>query len=255
MRSWIHLFLLVLPWGSALLQAQNHEAAKGKDALFLDVHLGYGGPLGLLADRYGRHQAVGLGFSYEPARYHFPIGFKWTYMFGNDVREDVLAPYRTSDLGQIIGEDGFQTDVVLRERMFLVQVFTGGIFPVGSQKHAKHGIRWSLGLGFLQHRIRIQDDSRAAGQIDDVFRAGHDRLSNGFSLASFAGYEYRSYSGRINFYAGFEPVIGFTESRRSYNYDIMNSELGIARRDLLLQFKLGWYIPYFLGNYGEEIEY
>lgn len=251
----LRIVLLFTMCCASRVWSQNHEAAKGKSALFLDINLGYGWPQGLLAERFGNNQSVGLGLSYEPARYHFPIGFKWTYMFGNEVREDVLAPYRTSDLNQIIGEDGFQTDVVLRERMFVLQAYTGGIFPLGSQKHAKHGIRWSLGCGFLQHRIRIQDDSRAAGQIDDVFRAGHDRLTNGFALTSFAGYEYRSFSGRINFYAGFEPVIGFTESRRSYNYDVMRSDLGVARRDVLLQFKLGWHIPYFLGNYGEEIEY
>lgn len=235
--------------------AQSNHAAKGNDAIFLEINLGYGSAVGGLQDRFGPHQSVGLGLSYEPARYHFPIGFKWSYLFGTSVKEDILLPYRTSDLGQLIGEDGFQTDVQLRQRAFNLHLFTGGIFPIGTQKNAKHGLKWSLGIGFLQHRIRIQDDSRSASQINKAFSEGHDRLTNGVSLTGFLGYEFRSHSGKINFYTGIEPIWGFTQSRRSYNYDTMISEKGIGRDDVYLQFKIGWYLPFFLGNYGDKFDY
>lgn len=249
----IAYFIFLMGGFTIPILSQQEVNPQSKSGLFLDLHLGYGTPLGALADRYGNHQAVGLGLSFEPARYHFPIGMKWTYMFGRNVEEDVLAPYRTQDLGQIIGEDGVQTDVQLRERAFHIQLFTGGIFPIGSQKNAKHGIKWLLGVGFLQHRIRIQDDSRSAVQLNKVFASGHDRLCNGYAINSFLGYEYRS--RRINFYAGLEPVWAFTESRRSYHYDLMVSDLGVRRNDFMLQFKFGWYLPFYLGDYGENISY
>ncbi|MBK9272070.1 MAG: hypothetical protein IPM48_10785 [Saprospiraceae bacterium] len=245
------VFLLIL----LNVHSQNSKVAQNNEGIFVDIHLGYGSALAQLSDRYGPNQCVGLGLSYEPPQYHFPIGIKWTYLFGTRVYEDVLKPYRTSDLGQIIGEDGFQTDVRLRQRAFNIQIFTGGIFSLGSQSMAKHGLKWSLGLGFLQHRIRIQDDSRSASQINLAFRQGHDRLTNGLSVTGFIGYEFRSHSGRINFYTGFEPILGFTQSRRSYNYDTMQSESGISRKDIYLQFKFGWYLPFFIGDYGEKFNY
>ncbi|MEO6189365.1 MAG: hypothetical protein ABIO44_02390 [Saprospiraceae bacterium] len=119
----------------------------------------------------------------------------------------------------------------------------------------KHGLKLSLGLGFLEHKIRIQDDSRSAIQFFGTFGLGLDRLTNGFCTSGFVGYEFKSNNGKINFYSGFESILGFTQNRRAWNYDTAISEAGINRKDLLLQFKIGWYLPFFFERHSETIEY
>jgi hypothetical protein len=236
--------------------AQSQDLAYDKKGIFIDLNLGAGLPIGQLKERFGFHQIIGGGLSYEPPQgKSMSLGVKYSFGFGNTVHEDVLGPYRTTDLGQIIGEDGLLNNVQLKERAMWVHVYTGRIWTMGRQDVATHGLSWKLGVGFLQHRIRIQDDARSATQLNTDFRKGLDRLTNGFSILGFLGYEFRSHSGRVNFYTGFEPILGFTEIRRSFNYDLQNSTLGFGRKDLVLNFKFGWYLPFFIKDDSALIEY
>ena len=84
---------------------------------------------------------------------------------------------------------------------------------------------------------------------------GLDRLCNGVAISPFVGYEFLSRKGWLSFYSGFEPIFAFTQNRRSLNYDTNTSELGIARKDILLNFKLGIYLPFYLNHDYEKIEY
>lgn len=45
------------------------------------------------------------------------------------------------------------------------------------------------------------------------------------------------------------------KNQRKLNYDTNKSEYGINRNDFLINFKMGIYLPFYLGNTGEEIEY
>lgn len=230
-------------------QVPQPYALKG---IFLDLNIAYGTSFGELSKRFGPHQSFGLGISYQPAK-GLDFGIKYNYFFSKNVREDVLKPYRT-DFGQLIGEDFLLTSVQLRERGFLAFGYCGGIIPFGSQHKNRQGVRWMFGPGFIQHRIRIQDDSRSVTQLYSDFGRGLDRLTNGFCIVNFVGYELRSSNGRINVYSGFEAIWGFTSGKREWDYDKAESSLGIKRKDNLIQFKLGWYIPYFIKK-SELIEY
>lgn len=244
-------YLILSLFLTGILHAQK-VASYDLNGIFMDVNLAYGSPFGKLSDRFGPHFSFGVGLSYQPSK-GIDFGAKFQYFFSRNVREDVLAPYRT-DFGQIIGEDFFLTDVVLRERGYFSYIYFGGIIPLASQAKARHGIRWMLGPGFIQHRIRIQDDSRAATQLFSDFGRGLDRLTNGFCAVGFMGYEFKSLNGRINFYTGIETVFGFTQGRRQWNYDTEISELSINRNDNLIQFKFGWYLPFFIKK-PESLEY
>ncbi|NOT37843.1 MAG: hypothetical protein HOP11_10740 [Saprospiraceae bacterium] len=241
------IYLLLVPF---FLQSQeNKYSLKG---IFLDLNLASGTPFGQLAERFGSHLSVGSGLGYQPSK-GLDFGIKFQYFFSRNVKEDVLEPYKTN-FGQLIGEDFLMTDVVLRERGYSIHAFTGGLIPFGSQSKNRQGIRWMIGPGFLQHHIRIQDDARAATQLYSDFGRGLDRLSYGFSAVGFLGYELKSMNGRINFYAGIESVFGFTEGRRQWNYDLAQSDFGKSRNDNFIQFKIGWYLPFFFKN-SDVIEY
>ncbi len=248
MKIKFSLILLIL---IVSLNAQN-VAIYDLNGIFMDMNLAYGAPIGKLSDRFGSHLSIGLGLSYQPAK-GIDFGAKFQYFFSRNVSEDVLAPYRT-DFGQLIGEDFFLTEVALRERGYFSYLYIGGLVPFGSQIKARCGFKWMLGPGFMQHRIRIQDDSRAATQFFSDFGRGLDRLTNGFCGVVFLGYEYKSLKGRINFYTGFESVLGITQAKRQWNYDTESSDIGIKRNDNLIQFKFAWYLPFFLKK-PDSVEY
>ena len=45
-----------------------------------------------------------------------------------------------------------------------------------------------------------------------------------------------------HFYTGFDFTNGFTQNRRSYNYNV-DGPITKPRNDLLMGFKIGWVIP------------
>lgn len=236
-----------------IVLAQEKTPIYDRKGVFLDMNLGIGTPVGQLSDRFGIHQTIGAGLSYETPKM-LDYGFKFQYFYGNKVNEDVLAPYRT-DFGQIIGVDYFLTSLSLRERGFFTQIFIGGLIPFGNQGKCRQGFKWTAGLGYIEHKIRIQDDSRAAPQFSGTVGRGHDRLTTGWCTVGFLGYEYKANNGKINFYTGFESVFGFTKNIREWNYDTDVSEFGISRKDILIQYKIAWYLPFFFKSSPESIEY
>lgn len=250
-RSFIPaLAILVLYNNLCFAQNANTYDRRG---IFAELGFGLGEPIGQLSDRFGFHQSAGLGLGYHPS-HGIEWGFRYQFIFGKDVREDVLAPYRT-DLGQLIGVDNFLTDVLLRERMTAAYAYAGWLWPLGSQQRYRHGLKFNTGAGFMEHHIRIQDDARAAIQFSGDFGRGLDRLANGFCLQCLVGYELKSRNGKVNLYTGVEILYGFTQARRIWNYDTANSDLGIGRQDIILQWKLGWYLPFFIDRHAESLEY
>ncbi len=230
---------------AALLSFSIHAgSAQQREGILLDVSYCYGMPFADLKNRYGFHLAVGVGLRYQPPSFFGQSGIHVSYLFGNTVKEDVIAPFRSRFEGLIIGRDGIMTDVRLKQRGYYGQVFTGGLFPLPSAQ-LNHGIKYQVGLGFLEHKIRIQDDARAAAQFNDQFNKGLDRLTNGWAIVPFLGYEIQHRNRSLAFYFGIEPVLGFTSSKRSYNYDTNRSEYRIQRRDIFINFKAGWYIPFY----------
>ncbi len=225
-----------------------------RPAIMLDIHNLVGQVSGDMAKRYSGHFGIGGGLSYQPIKNHFQFGAKFSYFYGRTVKEDVMAPFRTATDGLLIGEDRFLAEMRLRERGFNAQLYTGGIFPFPERATFRHGIKWQLGVGFLQHKIRMQDEAKALRQFTTDVLKGLDRMCNGYSIVPFLGYEYLSYNGRINFYFGLEPVIGFTGSRRTWNYDTNTTDFGVKRLDMLWNVKVGWYLPFFIER-ADQVDY
>ncbi|MGB4970712.1 MAG: hypothetical protein WBO31_14350 [Saprospiraceae bacterium] len=228
---------------------------QNKPAILLDVTYNLGFPQADLKNRYGNHLGISGGITYQPAKNHFNFGLGFGYYFGSNVKEDVLKIFRTSFEGLLIGEDQYLAEMKLKERAYLAQIYMGGLIPIGSQKIARQSFKWKLGFGFLQHKIRFVDDARAIRQFTTEYLQGVDRLTNGFALIPFLGYEFLSRKGLFSFYTGIEPIIGFTQNQRNYNYDTNESEFGIHRKDILINFKIGIYLPFYLNTDLEKIEY
>ena len=102
---------------------------------------------------------------------------------------------------------------------------------------------FSLGLGFIQHKIRLEYQRNAnIPQLSKDYIKGYDRLSNGAYAVPALGYFYLSNNRRINFFAQAEFILGQTQNRRSYNYD-QNASDSSTRTDGIFALKVGWIIP------------
>ena len=179
-------------------------------------------------------------------------GLKFFYMFGSDVKQDVLSNLRTPE-GFIIGNDRAPAEVFLRERGYFVGLYAGKIFNM-STVHKQSGIKLSAGYGLLQHKIRILDDTRSVAQLTGDYKKGHDRLSNGGAVYPFAGYQHLDANRRNNFLAGVDFIFANTRNRRDYNFDEGRKD-DSSYRDALVGFRVGLILPITTGEQADSISY
>lgn len=239
--------VLVLSYSSLFSQ-------EDRPALRLYLSFEYGGqiPLADMKDRFGANFNLGTQFEVLHIRSRWLAGVKAYYMFGGTVKEDVISSLRTSE-GEIIGNDGGPAIILLRERGLFIGPYIGKLINLDRDK-PDTGLKFQLGLGVLQHQVRIQDDSRTIEQLNGDYRKGYDRLSNGAAGYVFAGYQHLDPNKRINFLVGFDLTFGNTQSRRDYDFNLMRRETE-KRMDALVGFRLGWILPITTGIAPESIYY
>jgi hypothetical protein len=248
------ILLFILLAISPRLIAQNwwdEERSNEGEVLLLNFQFGFHTPGGDLAGRFGGNSSVGGGMDFM-TKSNLLLGFQANLHFGNNVVEDVLATLRDKD-GLIFGDEFGIAKVQLRERGLYLGGHAGKIFRL-SQK-SRSGIRVTGGIGFFQHKIRIQEDPVVfVSQLSSDYKKGYDRLTNGVAFTEFIGYHILSKSRLVNFMAGFEFTQAFTENRRSFNFDTRTKDEG-SRLDLLLGIRIGWSLPFYIGENPDVIQY
>lgn len=197
-------------------------------------------PFGDMADRFGFGGITGGGVMYKTKKnivYEGNFGF----IYGNRVKEDsILKPIMTSQ-DFIIDRTGNPAEVFLFERGFTVTGRVGKIFTfIGPNPNS--GLHVALGMGFMQHKIRIQDNLESVPQLQGDYRKGYDRLTNGWLISQSVGYQHFSNYRLVNYYIGFEFYEAITENRRSFNYDTGEHD-GRTRLDILGTMVVRWYFP------------
>jgi hypothetical protein len=197
-------------------------------------------PGGDLADRFGNNNNVGGTFQWKTKK-NWIFGIDGNFIFGDDVKENTILDRISTSQGFIIGEDGFYADVFLYERGFMFQGKAGKIFPfIGPNPNS--GMMATLGVGLLQHKIRIEDKGNTAPQVSEEYKKGYDRLTNGLSLTEFIGYSNFGNHRLVNFQLGFEFTEAFTKSRRNFDFATMKRD-DKSRFDFLFGIRLAWIIP------------
>lgn len=208
-------------------------------------------PAGDLDESFGLNYNLGVNVQYMTKK-KFLFGANVNYLFRDDVKIDVLANLRTME-GEIIGQDREYAVVSLEQRGVYAGLEIGKILPIFAV-NSNSGIRIVLGGGMLQHKFRLDDKTGDVPQLAGDYIKGYDRLTYGFALSEFIGYQYLSTDKLINFYAGFEFVQGFTQNRRSWDY-LENRRMDEKRLDLLNGFRIGWVLPLYGTDNPEEIFY
>jgi hypothetical protein len=199
-------------------------------------------PEGDLANRFGNNSTVGFSAGIKNKK-NWTFSLEGNFIFGSKIKETSIFSGLTVDGGYIIGSDGLYADIRAYERGYTVFATAGKIFPYRGP-NLNCGIYLQAGIGFLQHKIRIEDKKNSVPAIQNDYLKGYDRLTNGIAAKQFIGYCYLGNKRLINFYGGFEFVEGFTEGKRDFNFSTGLSDSG-KRFDFFMGLKLGWIMPFY----------
>lgn len=197
-------------------------------------------PGGDLNSRFGNSAMFGMGFQLKNENNTY-WGIEGAALTGSDIREDNVLEIITVDSIDIINVEGHLSTVRFWERGAQSQFVLGKILPlIGPNENS--GIFFQGGLGYLYHKIRIEDIGNQSPQINAEMRKGYDKLCMGFSTSQFIGYRHFSNNQKINFYIGLEFIQAFTQDVRQYDY---NGQFAYEdkRLDLLSGLKFGWTLP------------
>ena len=205
-----------------------------------------------LAERFGQNLEIGLGLDYITKNTNFIIGITGNFHFGNNVFENTIRSITNED-GNIVGNDQAAAIVSLKQRGVYGGLLAGKLFNLQGSK-SRSGLRVTLGGGILQHKIRLQDDLETVNLLKGENKKGFDRLTNGFALHQFVGYELFSNNRLLNFMVGVEIYEAFTKSRRSFDVATMSVDTR-ERLDILFGIKVGWILPLYLNFNPDEIYY
>ncbi|MEZ4911881.1 MAG: hypothetical protein R2774_13590 [Saprospiraceae bacterium] len=207
-------------------------------------------PGGDMADRYGST----LGFSWSldyMSSSNWCFSPEFLYFFGENIKEDVLAPYRSSN-GTIPGDDAQIADIFSRERGLWLGLMAGKHFPFTHK--SRSGLKCMIGGGIFQHKIDFNDLRNSVGQVRAGRYVGYDRLTRGFSLKETVSFKYMSGSKKLNLEFALDAVQGFTSEVRAINFDT-GLPTNKGRLDLLVGARIIWNISFFYSKNTQTIYY
>jgi hypothetical protein len=197
-------------------------------------------PGGNLKERFGHNFQLGLSFSRKLSS-NWLFGIEGSFLFGDQVKDRQFLVDLATSQGYLITKEGTYGDVLLYERGYQIMAKAGKIIPVVGP-NPNSGIMITAGAGFLQHKIRIENQGTDIPYLEGEYLKGYDRLTNGWCLSGFAGYANFGNRRRVNFYLGLEYTAGFTQSRRDFDFDTRQKDER-KRTDILFGIRAGWIIP------------
>lgn len=198
-------------------------------------------PAGDVSERFGVNSMIGGTYLYKTDQ-NWIIGIDGRFMFGNDVKnsDKIFDNIETSD-GNIVDMEGIYATYHFYERGFSTLAKTGKIISL-DKPNPNSGILTGLGVGYLQHKIFIDHRDKTAPQITGDYLKGYDELKNGPALNVFAGYIHFDNKRVINFYAGLDATVAFTQFVHPYSFAQMKYNNGTFT-DIFFSLNIGWIFP------------
>lgn len=223
-------------------QDTSTSLEQSKGALLLAVNAATYLPEGDLKDRFGPSSSIGGGLN-NKTKSNWTFGIQANFQFGKKINEDSLLQNLANNLGSVTDQNGQPSELKFAQRGYNLFGHIGKIIPLHA-KNKNAGLWIQGGLGFLQHKIRIDDIKGNTNQLAGDYKSGYDRLTNGLAASQYLGYIFLDKNRMINFHIGFEIIEGFTKNRRKFQFDTMKAELG-NRLDIYWGIKLGWFLPFY----------
>lgn len=236
--------LFLLSCTSLFAQKKDSSAAVIRSGFICQFTYNLNFPTADLAKRYGYFHNVGAGVYFKTGN-NWIWGAEGGYIFGSKIKEPGLYDGFTDADGYAVNRSGAKVEVVSQMRGLNFYAKGGKIIPLGKNKNS--GLMLSLGLGYIEHFIRVSNQSRDIAALEGDLVYGYDRLASGFSMNQFVAYQYLDPRRRVNFFAGIELMQGFTQGRRAINYDtgLPGNE---KRFDGSIAFRFGWLLPIYTGS-------
>lgn len=229
-------------------EAQFRDSFAKSKVIVPYFHYTYANPLGDFGDRYGVTNAVGAGMFFK-TKNNWLLGGEYNTYFGSNIKENVLGNLYGSGDG-IINTEGVYEEVKLYQRGFYAMGFIGKVFPISPNRNS--GIVFKLGAGAMQHKIKMRYDELYLPALAGDNYKGYDRLTNGFAMYQFLGYQLLDPKKRLDFYFGVDMLEGFTQGRREWNWDLMESGKD-KRLDLQFGLKVGIMLAIYKKEKSEEM--
>jgi len=243
--AWMRKFILFLLfcWASLSVNAQVNVKDSLLRAPMIVPNIGLNLPTGDLANRFGPFYSVGANYLHKTKK-NWLFGADAHFLFSSDVKDTSMLKSVTTNDGFIIGSDGTLYDVRYQMRGMQGIARFGKLFPViGPNKNS--GIFTTLGIGFMQHKIRFDYERNAdLPPISKDYIKGYDRLSNGRAISPSFGYVHLSNSRLLNFFISVDYTAAFTKNRRSWNFDQKLADPS-QRFDGHASFRIGWIMPFY----------
>ena len=231
MRSLLALFLSVITLST--FSQENKQSA---------FTFGYGHqfPIGDLAERFGNNSSIGC-FLFSEKKNNLFYAIQGNYLFGGNVKDSMLFNNINTLTGAIIGADRQYANVNLMQRGFDIHLMMG--YALHPDISNLSGFYFSGGIGFLQHQIFIDTKNQNIPQLNEEYKKGYDRLSNGVSTKWEAIYKYYSSNGKFQMYSGVNITLAYTKNRRPYLFDQMQYTSNETNLDKLIGVNFGIIIP------------
>ena len=232
-------FALFIAFLAGSLNAQT-VADTSMNLHMFSFHLSGHLPGGDIAKRYGANMGVGGSYIFKTQN-QWILAADITFISGSNFKEDSIFDELKDEYGDFVNIYGEIGEASFYERGFYTGVRAGRLFPViGPNQNS--GFFATVSAGLLQYKTLIHQDGRDIPSIREEYAKGYDRLTNGFAISEFIGYQYLDSDEPINFYVGLEFHQAWTRNRRDYNFDIMGPEIGL-RHDFLYGIRFGWVFP------------
>ena len=238
--------------GLSSISAQATDKYLFSNKIFnLQFLYNYHVPSGNYANTFGNYSGVGFGGMLKTKK-NWTFSGEGNFLFGNEIRATGILDQLVSSGGFISSTSGNPGNYMVNMRGFSFYLQGGRVFA-WNKKNMNSGILLKGGIGFIQHKIGFNLKENNMPQLDENYAKGYDRLSNGFSVNQFIGYNHQSINRLINFYIGLEFMMAQTVNRRGFNYDEMKFDMG-NKLDQSVSVRFGWMIPIYL-NTKEENEF
>lgn len=232
MQKYFILFFIL-----SCIKATSQE--KISNSQMITFSYSYQLPIGELSNNFGHNSS--LGVSYFLNKNKLLYGVDANFIFGNNLKNDSILHLISTDNGYLINASGELDQVLLSERGFNAHVLFGKSFHF----HKKNltGIYIYGGIGYLQHKIKIESDRTTLPQIDENYIKGYDNLTSGLSSKICLDYMYFDKSTYIKFYMGYEMINALTRNKRAYNFSEMHENQTNLNLDQLFGVRFGIIIP------------
>lgn len=240
----ILIFFIAFLSGIVSSYSQETEKKKGSSIHLIPSNYQFQLPAYDLKERFGYNSQINLGYFYK-FRNGFLIGIDGGFIFGDQVKEDSLFKNISNTNGFVLDKNGNEIQIKLFERGFTGFIKVGKLIPLRSI-NANSGILITAGLGGVRNKIKIEPPKQnIPPQLSDEHLKGYDRLRSGMAINEFIGFLYMSPNHLYNIVAGFDFSQAYTESRRSWQFDLERKVTG-KDLELLNGFRVGIILPIYI---------